>query len=142
MFLKDGSPVERFVEFVHAEGLDASSLKTYIMGVLQNMGIDKNKVIGQCYNRASVMSGVNAGVQALIREECPYAVYIHCFTHCLNLVLRDCCKIVAIAEDLLCLLEELYVFMSHSVANAIYSAVSNLTIKKYVKLDGHRVMIV
>ena len=88
------------------------------------------RVIGQCYDGALVMSGVHAGIQALVREECQYAVYVHCFVHRLNLVLRDCCKAVMITEDILCLLENLYVFMSHSVANAIFSADCNSTIKR------------
>ena len=129
-YLKNCVPVERFIKFIHAKELNAPSLKAYIMDVAQDMGIDKQKVVGQCYDGASVMSGVNAGVQALVRQECPYALYIHCYAHRLNLVLCDACKVVVIAEDVLCQLQELYVFMSGSVPNAIFSSSSNVTIKK------------
>ena len=37
--------------------------------------------------RASSMSGKEKGVQAIVKEFCPLAVYIHCSAHVLNLVL-------------------------------------------------------
>ena len=92
------------------------------MKVLRDMGVDNERVVGQCYDGASVMSGIHAGV---VRNECKYAVYVHCFAHKLNLVLRDSCKVVTIVDVF-----ELYVFMSSSVPNAIYSKKSNVTIKR------------
>ena len=49
---------------------------------------------------ASNMSGVFNGVQALIREDHPYAVYVHCFSHRLNLVLSGACGIPEIDQTL------------------------------------------
>jgi len=48
------------------------------------------------------------------------AVYIHCYTHCLNFVLVDSTKSVPEALELITLLEMLYVFMSTSKAHTIY----------------------
>ena len=64
------------------------------------------------------MSGHCSGVQQLIAA--PMAVYIHCYAHCLNLVLVDSTKTVPEASEFFALLEMLYVFMSTSKAHTIY----------------------
>jgi hypothetical protein len=48
---------------------------------------------GQRYDGAANMGGVFRGVQALILKEYPKAIYIHCFSHCLNLCLNDASKV-------------------------------------------------
>jgi len=40
------------------------------------------------YDGASYMSGHISGGQVLIREKAPVALYVHCVSHCLNLVLN------------------------------------------------------
>ena len=48
------------------------------------------------------------------------AIYVHCYAHCLNLVLVDSTKCVPEASEFFALLEMLYVFMSTSKAHTIY----------------------
>lgn len=55
-YLKNCVPVERFIKLIHAKELNAPSLKAYIMDVVQDMGIDKQKVVEQCYDGASQAS--------------------------------------------------------------------------------------
>ena len=57
-----------------------------------------------------------------MREVAPYAVYIHCYAHFLNLALVDCVKTVQSSFDFFCLLESLYVFMSTTKAHCIFEA--------------------
>ena len=73
----------------------------------------KTKLIGQGYDGASVMSGKNAGVAKLLKNEAPYALYVHCHAHRLNLALVDCMKVVHRLQNFL-LFEQLYVFVSGS----------------------------
>ena len=47
----------------------------------------KEKLIGQTYDGASVMSGHINGVQAQLQPEYPFAHFVHCAAHRLNLVL-------------------------------------------------------
>lgn len=56
------------------------------------------------------MSGVNAGVQALIQRKSSQAVYVHCHAHCLNLVLVDVVEKIPLASNFFALLQSLYVF--------------------------------
>ena len=107
---------ECFVDFKPAEGLYAKSLCLVILRTLQSYGLDvKSGLVGQGYDGASVMSGINKGVQQLVRESAPFALYTHCYAHRLNLVLVDACKSVAEANDFFALLERLYVLKSSSV---------------------------
>ena len=73
------------------------------------------------FDGASVMSGHCSGVQRRIKAVAPMAVYIHCYAHCLNLVLVDSTKSVPEAAEFFVLLEALYVFMSASKAHTVYT---------------------
>jgi hypothetical protein len=42
------------------------------------------------------MKGYLGGCAALISKDCPSAIYVHCASHSLNLVLSDACKVAAI----------------------------------------------
>ena len=77
---------EDFIGFVECdEGITGSDLGTKILGTLQGYGLDLHKLRGQAYDGAANMSGATRGVAALIREEYPLALYLHCASHCLNL---------------------------------------------------------
>ena len=43
----------------------------------------------QTYDGASVMSGHIGGVQTLMRQQYPFAYFVHCAAHRLNLVLSQ-----------------------------------------------------
>ena len=46
------------------------------------------------------MSGHFKGVQPIIRSACPMALYTHCSSHCLNLVLTKACQVTPIRKTL------------------------------------------
>lgn len=50
------------------------------------------KIVAQSYDGASVMSGCLNGVQVKIKQYFPSAIYTHCMSHRLNLVVLDMCK--------------------------------------------------
>lgn len=68
-----------------------SRLFNLVNNVLLEFDI-KNKLIGQCYDGASVMVGHINGLQAKIKEVAPYALFTHCLAHRLNLVLQYGCN--------------------------------------------------
>lgn len=55
--------------------LGPNCLKTAIHSIVDNTD---TKLISQSYDRASVMSGLHAGVQTLLKELYPDAYYVHC----------------------------------------------------------------
>ena len=109
---------EHFKTYVEAK---AESLSAYIIETLHHHKLHPSKIVSQGYDGAFVMSGNVSGVQQRIREHAPMAVCIHCYTHCLNLVLVDSTKLVPEASEFFTLLELLYVFMSASKTHTIYT---------------------
>ena len=83
--------VERFLKFVDVStDRTAATLTGVIKGILdQYNGITNNKLIMQKYDGASVMSGHIGGVQTLMRQQYPFAYFVHCAAHRLNLVLSQ-----------------------------------------------------
>lgn len=55
----------------------------------------KSKLIGQCFDGATVMSGHLNGLQSKIKEIAPQAVFIHCLAHRLNLLLQQSCNSIS-----------------------------------------------
>lgn len=84
--------VERFFGFYDvSEDRSAEGLFNLITSLLQEFNIE-NKLVGQCYDGASVMAGNLNGLQARIKELAPNALFIHCLAYRLNLVLQYGCN--------------------------------------------------
>ncbi|XP_025413812.1 uncharacterized protein LOC112685954 [Sipha flava] len=85
-----GIPVERFWGFLNPKGYDADSLTRIILNEIDPI-IEKNpqKFIAQAYDGAAVMSGHQSGVNVRIKEKYPYAYFIHCYAHQLNLIMAQ-----------------------------------------------------
>lgn len=83
---------ERFFEIVSVEDTCASTLKKELSFVLSRYKLDICNIRGQGYDGASNMRGQWNGLQALFLNDCPYAYYIHCFAHRLQLALVGAAK--------------------------------------------------
>ncbi|XP_023730609.2 uncharacterized protein LOC111878333 [Lactuca sativa] len=78
---------ERFLDLVHVRDTLSLTLKTNMWRQLLHYQFYVIKIHGQGYNGASNMRGEWNGLQALVLEDCPYAYYVHCFAHRLQLAL-------------------------------------------------------
>ncbi|KAJ1697371.1 hypothetical protein LUZ63_005883 [Rhynchospora breviuscula] len=78
---------ERFLDIVHVKDTAALTLKNSICAVLSTNNLSVQDIRGQGYDGASNMRGEWNGLQALILKECPYAYYVHCMAHQLQLAL-------------------------------------------------------
>jgi hypothetical protein len=81
---------ERFFDLVHVFDTAASTLKKCIYSVLSKHQLNIQNIRRQRYNSASNMRARGGGwneLQALVSNDCPYAYYIHCFAHLLQLAL-------------------------------------------------------
>ena len=85
---QDSSQIhEDLVTFIECDsGVCGSDLAGYMLGFLRAEGVDLTKMRGQAYDGAGSMSGKTNGAAALITAEYPLALYLHCASHCLNLV--------------------------------------------------------
>ncbi|KAL4127519.1 hypothetical protein QTP88_011686 [Uroleucon formosanum] len=87
--------VERFLGFHNvSEDRTAQGSFNLVNSVLHEFDIE-NKLVGQCYDGACVMSGHLTGLQARVKEVAPNALFTHCLAHRLNLVLQHGCSINA-----------------------------------------------
>ncbi|XP_042460546.1 zinc finger MYM-type protein 1-like [Zingiber officinale] len=76
-----------FFQIVHVHDTIAATLKKKICVVLIRYNLEIHNMQGQGYDGASNMSGSFNGLQALFLKDCPYAYYVHCFAHRLQLAL-------------------------------------------------------
>ena len=63
------------------------TLKNEIYAILSRHCLNIQNICGQGYDGASNMCGEWKGLQALVLKDCPYAYYVHCFAHRLQLAL-------------------------------------------------------
>ena len=78
--------MERFLGLKHTEKCTSVALKEALLSMISSHKLSISKLRGQGSDGASNMRGEFNGVQKLIRDENPYAFYVHCFAHQLQLV--------------------------------------------------------
>ncbi|XP_059658399.1 uncharacterized protein LOC132304681 [Cornus florida] len=84
---KDGFLQERFFDLVHVKDTTSLNLKKDLCAVLSYYNLDVHNLRGQGYDGASNMRGEWNGLQSLFLNDCPYAYYVHCLAHRLQLAL-------------------------------------------------------
>ena len=78
---------EDLVAFIECDtGVSGRDLANKMLSFLRSHRVDLTKLRGQAYDGAGCMSGKINGAAALISKEYPLALYLHCASHCLNLV--------------------------------------------------------
>jgi hypothetical protein len=90
---------EQFFDLVHVKNTKALTLKAEISYALSIHGFDLQNLQGQGYDIASNMRGELNGLQSLFLKECPYAYYVHCYAHRLQLALVAAAKDVVLVTQ-------------------------------------------
>lgn len=126
---------ESFLGFIPVTDQTGAALSSAILDILRNNDLPLQKLRGQGYDGAANMSGVYKGVQAEISKLSPYAPYVHCAAHNLNLILNDSVKDVEEIRNFYDLLQNIYVFFGYSIKRwALLQSVNQnkckITIKK------------
>ena len=83
----DGFIQECFFDLSHVKDITALTLKKEIYAILSHHCLDIQNIHGQGYDGASNMCGKWKGLQAFVLNDCPYAYYVLCFAHQLQLAL-------------------------------------------------------
>jgi len=84
---KNGFIQKQFFDIMHVKDTSAITLKNELCVVLSRHNLNVSNICGQGYDGASNMRGEWNGLQALFLTDCPYAYYVHCFAHRLQLAL-------------------------------------------------------
>ncbi|XP_058726505.1 uncharacterized protein LOC131597859 [Vicia villosa] len=86
-FVNDkGNVMERFIALHHVKDTTSESLKDALYGIFDKYISSISRIRGQGYDEASNMRGEFNGLQRNILDKNPYAFYVHCFAHRLQLV--------------------------------------------------------
>ncbi|CAH1962682.1 unnamed protein product [Acanthoscelides obtectus] len=110
----EGKLVERFLGFHDVScSRTSEALFNLVTRCLQNFDY-KTKLVGQCFDGASVMSGQLNGLQAKIKEQAPQAVFVHCLAHRMNLVLQQSCNSITKCRIFFATISGLPTFFHHS----------------------------
>lgn len=76
---------ELVVGFYSTDNTCSTTLFEIVKDVCTRFELPINKCRGQCYDGAANVSGSRQGLQALLSQEEPRAVFVHCLAHTLNL---------------------------------------------------------
>lgn len=105
---------EKALGCLHMKSSNAESLCLEITKMITENKLDINMCIAQCYDGASVMSGVYFGVQNRMSEIVPNAIYVHCYAHRLNLCLIHTIKDIQELVNFFDTIQNIYKFFMNS----------------------------
>lgn len=110
----EGTVVERFLGFYDVSAdRSAANLFDLLDNILKELCYEK-KLIAQCYDGASVMSGQLNGLQKRVKDKAPQAVFVHCMAHRYNLVLQQSCNKISKCRIFFASLSGIPSFFHHS----------------------------
>ena len=84
---KKGFIQEQYFNIMHVKDTATLILKNELCVVLSWHNLNVSNICGQMYDDASNMREEWNGLKALFLSDCPYAYYVHWFSHRLNLAL-------------------------------------------------------
>ena len=84
-WVENGLPVEHFIDIVPLKSTDAETIYTALVDCLKQKSIKLASMVGMGFDGAAPFSGKHTGVQARLKQHAPYAVYVHCHGHRLQL---------------------------------------------------------
>ena len=120
-FVCQGQPVEHLLSIIKLQAVDAKSITADILTELKQRSVDPSRILSQCYDGTSVMSGCMGGVQKLMSDELKRNIpYVHCYNHRLHLVVVHTMHRVVQAKLFISICEQLYVFFRRQFLTTAY----------------------
>ena len=105
---------EDFIKFIHCKwGLAGADLAAVILKALADLSLNIEDCRGQGYDGAGAVAGHVNGLSAHILRLNQKALYTHCFSHRLNLVICNACS-VPIVKNIMTRVKELSSFFNNS----------------------------
>ena len=98
---------EDILGLVQLPDTKSETLFKVIKDVMIRCSLSLSMCRGQAYDGAANMSGIQSGVQALVKKECDRALYVHCLAHSLNLSVQEVSRSIDLVRNLLNLIFEL-----------------------------------
>lgn len=96
-----------------------------------------SKMISQCYDGASVMSGNDRGVQRILQNKLGRTVpYVHCFNHRLHLTIIAVLESIGLVNEFFEILRTIYKFFHRSKIQSLYAGSAILKLIN-IRWAGH-----
>lgn len=92
---------EDFLGFYAAPNTEGKTLFNIVKDILARFDLPVEKLRGQCYDGAAQMQGRFKGLQTLIKDIQPQALYVHCAAHSLSLAVEDCLRHLSCMRDIM-----------------------------------------
>ncbi|XP_065895648.1 zinc finger MYM-type protein 1-like [Dysidea avara] len=126
---------EQLVDIESTDSTTAEALFQILLKGLSKVGLTTDNLVGQCYDGASNMRGIQAGVQAKVKEIQPRAIYCHCYAHCVNLVLVEATSSNQCCRNFFGVIQNLYTFIEASPHrhSTLVAFMKELSSKPHVK---------
>lgn len=132
-------PIERFIGLFRVKKVDAQSIFDELSSTLTDLRIECDDIMSVCFDGAATMSGSIAGVQKKFKEKNSCILYVHCYAHCLNLVLVDACTSIKenhIIFDFFGVVQLTYALIESSAAR--HAVLENISLKTMKSLSTTR----
>lgn len=97
-----------------SDGTTGEGLANMLLDVFMRCGLSLSNLRGQAYDGAGNMAGIYNGTQSHILRLQPLAPYVHCASHCLNLVVMSAMNSHPLTRDSVNLIHEIGVFVNNS----------------------------
>ncbi|GBP15113.1 Retrovirus-related Pol polyprotein from transposon TNT 1-94 [Eumeta japonica] len=132
---------ERFVDFFYVTlERGADQLSQSILEFIDQFNC-KEKLVGQSYDGAAVMSGAQGGVQTKIKLQCPMAVFIPCYAHVLNLVLSRSLENIPELKQFFGHINYIIIFYKSTKRSGLLKLTSDRRFLVSQKLDGSIILV-
>ena len=109
----DNANLQQLLFVLRSVDKDCQVISGLILGKLEQWGLKIDNCWGQGYDGASNMSSQVRGVQGLISQKNPKALYMHCNSRVLNLVIVKACSLPTI-PNMAGTITEIAIFFNYS----------------------------
>lgn len=110
---------EDFVGFVPIYNQTSEKITEALLKRCKELSLEMKKCIGQGYDGARNMSGHVNGVQARMKNLYPLMMYVHCYSHRLNLALSNAMSVPPVRNCLGIVNDVVNLFRNHAYATKI-----------------------
>ena len=113
-YISGGIKKETFIGFYETNSTEGKVLYELVKKAINNLLLNTENIVGKCFDGAANMSGLYKGLSRRMEECSPFAIYIHCYGHLLNLAIQDTIKGIEPLRKALGQIQCLYNFIETS----------------------------
>ncbi|CAL4240950.1 unnamed protein product [Meganyctiphanes norvegica] len=113
-YIANGTKKETFVGFYETKSTEGVVLYELVKQAICDLNLNLENIVGQCFDGAANMSGIHKGLAARMKECSPFALYIHCYAHLLNLAIQGTLTKIEPLRKALGQVQSLYNFIETS----------------------------